>query len=55
MDRGPAILLMVVPLLLVADLPELDGKPISTHLTVFIHGTVFLYGFVLAAAEVATR
>lgn len=44
-DRGRGILLLAVLLVLVGDLPEPDGKPIFTHLTVFV------LGFVLASDE----
>ena len=42
-DRGWAILLLAILLVLVGDLPRLDGKPIFTHLMVFV------LGFVLAS------
>jgi glucans biosynthesis protein C len=42
-DRGWGILLFAVLLVLVGDLPEPDGKPIFTHLTLFV------LGFVLAS------
>lgn len=41
-ERRWGVFLFAVPLLLVADLPELDGKPIFTHILVFIYGFVLM-------------
>jgi glucans biosynthesis protein C len=44
-DRGWGILLFALLLVLVGDLPDLDGKPIFMHLTLFV------LGFVLASDD----